>query len=333
MDNRHVQTLLLKHPAVQAWHKLQPEHTVPHRVELLKGKTPDQTKRPKRVVWRLVGVGPLGSAIIAKRSRRANAVIENAVYREILPLLPIASPSYYGMLEETNGESCWLFMEDAGEHEYSTLHGKDRELIVQWLTLMHTSASHVAPPNVLPDKGPNHYLELLQFARDAILENLAKLTLEADDLWTLETILRQFDLLESHWAHFGALCEGTPQTLVHGDFVAKNIRGRSSQTGMTILPFDWGEAGWGTPALDVMQVDPTMYWSTVRGYWPWLDAHTVQRLRTVGRIFRCLDTMYWMLPSFQYERKKPISSMNIYASQLADAIQVAESNYGVGSKG
>lgn len=330
---RIVQAGLLEHPAVQAWHELQSVHVEPERIEVLKGKLPNQTKRTKRFVCRLVGVGPAGSDVIGKRCWHSKAVIESRIYKEILPYLPIPSLNYYGLLEETNGKFCWLFLEDAGEQEYSKLNGEHRELTAQWLGLMHTSATHVAAPAFLPSKGPNHYLERLQTARDGILENLANLTLQADQLAPLETTLRQFDLLESHWDQVEALCNWIPQTLVHGDFVAKNIRFRSSQAGMALLPFDWGEAGWGTPAVDIMQVDATSYWSKVRGHWPWLDVHVIQRLAVVGKIFRCIDAVYWELPSFQYEwLKKPYYNMRIYVSRLADAIQAAGLSCAAGSK-
>ena len=146
-----VRTDLHEHPAVRAWRELQSVPVEPERIEILKGKLPKQTERTKRFVCRLVGVGPSGSAIIGKRCWHSNAVIENTIYADILPHLPVPSPDYYGMLEETNGEFCWLFLEDAGEQEYSTLNGEHRELIAQWLGLMHASATHVDAPACLPD--------------------------------------------------------------------------------------------------------------------------------------------------------------------------------------
>ena len=40
-----------------------------------------------------------------------------------------------------------------------------------------------------------------------------------------------------------------PFTVVHGDFTEKNIRVRTTGTGIAILPFDWGNAGWGFQLL------------------------------------------------------------------------------------
>jgi hypothetical protein len=260
--------------------------------------------------------------------------MENAVYTDILSHLPVPSPNYYGMLEETNGRFCWLFLEDAGEQGSFRLNGEHRELAAQWLGLMHTSATHLSAPACLLDKGPSHYLKRLQLGRNGILENLVNLAHLGGQLAPLETIVHQFDLLESHWDRVEAFCEGAPHTLIHGDFAARNLRVRNDQAGMALLPFDWGEAGWGVPAVDIMQVDVLSYSSSVHGHWPWLDLHAIQRLAIVGKIFRCLDAVYWQLPSFKYQwLKVPIYNMGIYASRLADAIRGAGLSSAAGSIG
>jgi hypothetical protein len=321
---RIVEADLLEHPAVRAWCELQPLCVEPERIEILKGKPRKQIERTKRFVCRLVGVGPAGSAVIGKRCWYSKAMIENTIYTDILPHLPVSSPGYYGMLEGANGEFGWLFLEDAGEQKSNKRNGEHRELAARWLGLMHTSAIDVDALACLPDKGPNHYLKRLQTGRDGILENLANLALEAHQLVPLETTLRQLDLLESHWDEVEGFCAGIPRTLVHGDFVAKNLRVRISQTGTALLPFDWGEAGWGTPVVDLLQVDVPRYWSMVRDHWPWLGADAVQHWASVGRIFRCLDAIYWVLPSFKHDGlMKPRSNMSIYASWLAVSMQAA----------
>lgn len=341
---RIVQTNLLEHPAVQAWRELllplplqdfrqdlrQSGQVEPERIEILKGKLPNQTRKIKRFVCRLVGLGPAGSAVIGKRCGRPNAVIESTIYEDILPYLPVPSLNYYGLVEETNGQFCWLFLEDAGEEAYSAHLAGHRALSTQWLGLMHTSAAQMAAPAGLPDKGPKHYLKHLQLVRDAILRHLDNHTLLAGDLAPLQAIVCQCDVLESHWDQVEEVCEGIPQTLVHGDFVIKNLRVRSNQAGMVLLPFDWGETGWGVPAIDLIDVDVAAYWSVVHDHWPWLDVQTIQRLAIVGKIFRCLDAIYWELSGFEYDWSKiPIGCMRIYASWLADAIRAASSEFRV----
>jgi hypothetical protein len=251
-------------------------------------------------------------------------VIESMIYDEILPNLPIPSLNYYGMLKEANGEFCWLFLEDAGDESYSAHVAEHRALGAQWLGLMHTSATHGAAPACLPDKGPEHYFKRLQSARDRILHHFVDHTFQADDLAPLEAVVSHCELLESNWDRVGELCERLPRTLVHGDFVPKNLRVLSNQAGVALLPFDWGEAGWGVPATDIMQVELDAYWSVVCDHWSWLNYQTIYSSAIVGRIFRCLDAIHWELEGFRHKgASKTISCMRIYESSLADAIRAS----------
>jgi hypothetical protein len=319
-----VQTGLGEHPAVRGWRQLKSRSGDPRGIEILKGKSPNGTGRIRRLVCRLVGVGPAGTSVIGKRAWRSSAMVENTIYAQLLPDLPVASLNYYGMVEEANGEFCWLFLEDAGERAYSKTLDRHRALSTQWLSLMHTSAAQLATATYLPDKGPDHYLKRLQFARGAILKNLAGLQHHADISTPLQAIVSRCDELESRWDQVEAFCEAMPQTLVHGDFVAKNLRMRSDQAELTVLPFDWGEAGWGTPAVDITLVDVSDYWSHVRSHWSWLGASAIRRLALVGRIFRGLDAIWWELGALKtHKLGQRASALPVYASWMADAIRAA----------
>src|SRR4030065_681970 len=74
---RVVQTDLPEHPAVRAWREMKSSPVEPERIEILKGKSPKQTERFKRLVCRLVDVGPAGPGVIGKRGRRAHGGSEN----------------------------------------------------------------------------------------------------------------------------------------------------------------------------------------------------------------------------------------------------------------
>jgi len=319
---RIVEADLEEHPAYQAWGELQLGNTKPERIEILKEEMDKHPQRIKRIVCRLVGVGSNGSSVIGKRCERDKALIENTVYEEILPQLPITSLNYYGMVEEANREYCWLFLEYAGEKAYSAHIEEHRQLITQWLALMHTSTTHDAGHAYLPDKGTRHYLKRLQSARNTILQLLINHILQFDDMASFKNILDQCDFLESHWEQIEEFCEEIPETLVHGDFISRNLRVRSDEVSLTLIPFDWGEAGWGVPAPDIMHVEVVTYWSMVRDHWPWLNAQAIQRSAIIGKIFRCLDAINWELPNFQFEwQKRPMRNMRIYESWLAEAIR------------
>src|SRR5256885_3885528 len=73
---------LLAHPAVLAWSRLNPERAVPDRITPAKFKA----NRPRNhlTVYRLEGVGPDGTAVIAKRREPGAGLIERTVYERIL---------------------------------------------------------------------------------------------------------------------------------------------------------------------------------------------------------------------------------------------------------
>jgi phosphotransferase family enzyme len=326
-----IPTNLLEFPAIKAWRELRPELVQPDRIEILKG----HKETAMRSAYRLVGVGPEGSAVIAKRCRRAKALIEHTVYEDVLQYLPIPTLRCYGLVEEKDGEFCWLFLEDAGEEQYSAFTDEHRRLAARWLGLLHTSAARVALAARLPDRGPRHYLERLRSARDRILGNLANPALNADDYAVLEAILSQCAILESRWNQVERLCEGMPCALVHGDFAEKNIRIRTNGAGITILPFDWGNAGWGVPAIDLAQSplpsigftgnpDIASYWDVVRDHWPSFDLQTIQQWSTLATMLRTLVAINWDALSLAYEWvEKPMIWMRLYMETMACAMRPA----------
>src|SRR5213079_290622 len=91
-----------EHPAVQAWSRLHPGRVSPGTIETLK-------RNKKSAIYRLRGVGPKGSAVIAKRCLTATALTERILYQDILPCLPVPSLRYFGFLEDQEAQFCWLF--------------------------------------------------------------------------------------------------------------------------------------------------------------------------------------------------------------------------------
>ena len=330
--SKHVTILqgdLLQQPAVRVWSQLQPERVEPESIEILK-------KRRKSTVYRLCGVGPDGSAVIAKRSWLAQALVERTIYEEVLPHLPIPALSYYGFAVEEEGEYGWLFLADAIGEEYSPHIAAHRALAAQWLGLIHTSAVGVAAAARLPDRGPDYYLECLRSAHDKILRNLTNPALTADDLTVLKTVVGQCEVVGSHWSQIEQLCGRLPRTLIHGDFAPKNMRVRDGRAPIALLPFDWGSAGWGSAAPDLVQsgisanncwasADLAVYCSMVRECWPYLDMQNLQPLAIFGKMFRslvCIDRDADSLVTEWVE--KCMWNMRSYMAEMADAIQAAE---------
>jgi aminoglycoside phosphotransferase (APT) family kinase protein len=326
-----IPTNLLEFPAIKAWRELRPELVQPEKIEILKGRIVPARKS----AYRLVGVGPEGSAVIAKRCRRAKALIEQTVYEEVLRYLPLPTLRCHGLVEEKDGEFCWLFLEDAGEERYSAFTEEHRRLAARWLGLLHTSPARVALAARLPDRGQGHYLERLRSARDRILGNLANPALKADHHAVLEAILSQCAILESRWDQVERLCEGMPCAVVHGDFYEKNIRIRTNGAGITILPFDWGNAGWGVPVIDLAQSllpakgfsgnpEIAAYWEVVRDHWPSFDLQTIQQWANLATMLRTIVAINWDALSLAFEWVEvPMIWMRHYMETMAYAMQEA----------
>src|SRR3989441_890017 len=197
---RERQATLMSHPAVRAWRQLYPD------ADLLR-ITPLKVRRRKSTIYRLEGAGPAGSPVVAKRSRRADGVIERTVYEEILPGLSLPSLRYYGFLAEPDSEHCWLFLEEATGARYSKLLAEERAQVAHWLGLLHTSAAEVAAKAQLPDGGPGRYRELLRSTLEPVRQHLDNPVLDPDDVALLDGILARLTELDTHWNRLEELCD------------------------------------------------------------------------------------------------------------------------------
>jgi hypothetical protein len=317
----------LEFPAVKAWGELRGEPVEPGRVEvrLLKRKS-------RSAIYRLAGVGP-GGSVIAKRCRQADAAAERTVYEEVLPHLPVTALRCYGSVGEGDGRFCWLFLEDGGGQDYSPERAEHRALAAGWLGLLHTSAARLDVAARLPDRGPGHYLGHLRSGRAAILGNVTNAALTAEDRAVLKAVVSQCDALESRWDRVERVCDRMPRTLVHGDFVVKNVNVRPGPAGPAFLAFDWETAGWGVPAPDLVQAllpgrvcsvspDIATYWAVVRESWPHLGIEDLRRMAELGRVFRLLAMIHWLSLDLEYPWvSKPMAGMRVYRAEMTRGLE------------
>jgi aminoglycoside phosphotransferase (APT) family kinase protein len=331
MSKRLVGTDLVGHPAAQAWARLRPGRAGPTAVVRLQ-------KKAKGVVYRLEGAGPGGSAIIAKHSSPERIHRERAVYEQVLPALPVPTVRYHGFVEEPGGEGCWLFLEEAGGEGYSPRSAEHRALAGRWLGLLHASGARVAATLRQPDRGPDHYLGQLHSAHATLLRHRTNPALTGGDVAVLGEVVRQCEAVAAHWGQVQRLCAGMPCTFIHGDFAPKNVRVRSGPGGPALVPFDWGSAGWGVPAADLVQAgsapdtdwdywaspDLAAYCSAAREAWPHLDLQDLRGAAVLGKVFRCLVCINLDARSFATEWvERAMRNMKIYRAQLTDAIRAA----------
>jgi aminoglycoside phosphotransferase (APT) family kinase protein len=185
---------------------------------------------------------------------------------------------------------------------------------------------------LLPDRGPDHYLQRLRSTRTALLERVGNRALSADETALLRTVAAQCDVIEAHWGELERFFEGRPRTLVHGDFVIKNLRIEPTSPSPALLVFDWEMAGWGLPASDLAQFvgntvtpDLEVYWSVLRQNFPNLGVYEIQRLANYGTVLRVLDKIFWETVTMvgdSYEfLVNPLLSVKKYEPQLGAGLR------------
>jgi thiamine kinase-like enzyme len=314
---------IAEHPAVVAWRQLSAGYSSPKRLEFMQ-------ERRKSSVYKLAGVGQKGVSVIAKRCKRANAEVERIIYEEILPHAPIQTLGYYGCVS-LDEKFSWLFVEDAGEEAYLRSVESHRILAGRWLATVHGSAAKFASSNLLPSRTENYYLELLRKSAGVIRRNLNNPLFVSDNRNFFENLLSQLELLEGYWGQIKRFCDSAPRTLVHSDFVAKNLRVRSKQSNEILLPFDWDFAGWGEPTTDLAQFtkisaspDLGAYHSIITRYLPQLSRNDVDNLAKFGMIFRLIAAINWSsvyLEEGTKDVKKFLSHLTFYQEWLEKAIQ------------
>jgi len=312
------------HPAMRAWCEFQRAWIEPGRIEALKVEQ-------KAATYRLNGVGPSGASVIAKRCRTPTARVERMIYTQFLPRVPVPRLACYGFLEEPGGEFCWLFLEEASGEMYSPQCAEHRALAGRWLGTLDLTPLAAELQAQLPDRRPDYYLQRLRTVRAKLGEHLDSRALGADELQVLRTVSAHCDALESRWDEVKDCCAAMPSTLVHCDFVVKNLRVRDGATGPELLVFDWELAGWGVPATDLAQFvghtvspDLSVYASVMQRDFGDLDARIIQRVADCGRLLRLVDELYWasaLMTRDTYEfLKRPVVHFRMYEPQLAAAL-------------
>jgi Phosphotransferase enzyme family len=305
---------LSEHPAARAWSTLQGQLVAPTEIQTLKRKN-------KSAVYRLLGAGPQGSNVIAKRCLAESAAAERLIYERFLICLPLLSLRLYGFVEEEGSGFQWLFLEDAGTQPYRAEQREHGALLAEWLATLHASTQELWAVHLLPDRGPAHFLEHLRLARCQIERCSGNPALTADDRVLLHGIVSQCDRIEARWDRIERFGEGMPRALVHGDLKEKNLRVRSREQGLSLLCFDWETAGRGIPAPDLFKCpDLNNYLRVAQKTWPWLEADEVQRMCELGSLFRTLAETHWESSHLDFQwLERPRLTLNDCRARLIRA--------------
>ncbi len=308
------------HPAVRAWLAATGRGRVPNSVIVLR-------ERPvhHEGIYRLVGVGEGGTAVMAKWGAAGAILRERLIQEQVLPYLPLTAPRYYGTC--LDGSDGWLFLEDVGDQRYSRSDPTHMRVAAEWIGAMHSAASRIGGADGLPDAGPSRYLRQLRAARVRVHDALGRWTFAPAEVEILTSLLSWIEVIEERWVHVEAGCSGAPPTLVHGDFQPKNAFVRSNGRGVQVFPIDWEMAGWGPPCIDLTRIDLSAYWRVVRVAWPGVDFATVERLARFGHVLELVASLDWKCVSLLLERpayrSEAVSDLALILARLSDAARAA----------
>jgi hypothetical protein len=270
-----------------------------------------------RKVWRLIGLGPGGSNVIAKLNPEADVVAEHRIYHEALKRLPLPTAIHYGLLKDKKDSLCWAFLEDMRGIPYSPDEKEHWRVTAEFLAVMHTSGFEILRDVQLPQRGPSYYEHCLKAARRRLhstLEHNVHLTHPQRNV--LSGIVEQCDDAERRWPRLEQFCGSMPQTFVHGDLGERNVCLRPDLPAPKVVLFDWVGAGWGFCGIDLTpdNLDLEAYSSIVRKVWPSLDVTTCRKMAAVGQLFRLLwaiqgaseyleskgERLYWTVDTMSY---------------------------------
>lgn len=292
------------------WVDVEPAGLPPAGVETLK------PAHRKSAVVRLLGAGPEGQSVVAKRAARSSIEIEARVYRDVLARLPISATRLLGTAAD--GDLSWLFLEDAGDAPFDSGQPDHRRLAAVWMARVHGGALELPQVSELPARDPSHYSALLRSVQAVLGETLGNPALSGEETAVVESVVEGCDALESRWPHLAAVLSEAPSTIVFGGFSSKNARVRAVAEGSVLLPFDFESAGYGCPAIDLVYLDGEAYVGEARAWWSGLDGGEFERLRGIGRALGGLKA----IPG---ERKvlladspsKAVAKLNWYGREIA----------------
>src|SRR5260370_42535091 len=144
---------MARHPATRAWCKLTKHEVVPERVEVIQEAARGTNDQPS--VYRLTGIGPGGTNVIAKRCNSAAACIEWSTYQNVLSQLPVSVVGYYGLIADVDQQFFSLLLADAGEDPCLVADVEHRILVGGCLRAMNVSAQKLAAGARVTDRGPS----------------------------------------------------------------------------------------------------------------------------------------------------------------------------------
>ena len=278
------------HPAAMAWRSLGGRRDDPVGVQIL--KEIDKTR-----AYRLSGCGPGGGNVVATHRATAVTRLEATIYEQVLSRARVARLRLHGVVDETDGTS-WMFLDDAGEVRADLRRYDDRALAGRWLGELHLDMAELPRPDGIPDRDLDVARRTLASSRMTLMSMVDRADIDDPGRRSLEDLVGLLDAIEDSWHWVVGIVGELPATLVHADFVGKNMRLRDDGGTRSLDVFDWDVAGWGPPVRDLAAVDVGAYLEVAGVLWG-VRARDLDRLADVARLLRLIAAIEWEMPGLR----------------------------------
>lgn len=313
-----------QHPAVLAWFQISGIRSLPSRVEHIYGI------RRKKPVYRLIEADAADRSVIAKRCYSATGIIEDKIYKKILPTLEFPAPHYYGLFTE-NEEFSWLFLEDVGEDIFQYKKVEHQDAAARWLGRLHSRATRLSKSFKLEGRGSDYYLNHLHAGRARILENMNNPSLREADCSVLLEMVSLLEVIALDWNNIYSACDDMPNTLVHGGIKPLNMVIGHDGSEAIVYFIDWERAGWGMPAPDLAPaqnrfsdglINLETYWQNVREQWPNLSLPDIHRMAAIGYFLNRVAATNWATSSLSsHYTEGAVALLELYLKDLTRSLR------------
>lgn len=215
---------------------------------------------------------------------------------EFLRAVGCRAPTVLGVLPASDSRS-WVVTEDAGDQHPDLALPAHQHTVSRWIAQLHVLATPLELE--LPIRGLSYYVETAKSTSHALRQLVDAVSAEVEvepEICELSSLCADAArlLLEAT-----AVAEEFPATLVHGDFVAKNLLIEQTSDGaFDVICLDWETAGIGSPAPDMARVDHAEYLAVAGESWRDITLETVNRQASLGILERLVQAVAWELNSF-----------------------------------
>lgn len=299
--------------AIEAWNAVRPGGGTVSGIETL------QAKKGKPAVWRLeLQSGPVRS-VVAKQSPIGEARLEELIYRDVFPAALVSAPNYFGLIPSKDGSTAWNLLEYIEGVDYSAANPEHRRLPGAWLGHIHAALRSSRAAVSLPYVGPGYYHPMLDSVAQTLEEVRGNPAFSRADTTGLESVRKLLAEFTEAWGRIEQLSSSFAPTLVHGSFGPRNLRVSGTGAGSTLYAFDWGAAGWGIPARDVARLESNGIRGDLAAYCMrcGLNSRDGSRLVALGRLFRALEHLRWIVPRLAYDWVEgPMFTVTKHAAEL-----------------